>query len=217
MVGNFSLSEYYAHRALEYDSIYLKPERQRDLASLRSLVQNLLRGQDVLELACGTGYWTKVISETARRVLATDINDEVLALARARQYPEGKVRFAKADAFDLKDISGTFSAGFAGFWWSHIRHSQIPAFLRSSHGTLGPGTWVVFVDNTYVEGSSSPISRVDVEGNTYQSRRLKDGTRYEVLKNFPSEETLRRHLKGLGDEIRFTNLRYYWCLSYKTV
>ena len=41
---------------------------------------------------------------------------------------------------------------------------------------------MVYVDNRYVAGSSTPISRRDEFGNTYQLRSLKDGTHYEVLK-----------------------------------
>lgn len=216
MAGNRSLSEYYARRALEYESIYSKPERQEDLASLRSLLQNLLREQDVLELACGTGYWTEIISQTARWVTATDINDEVLEVAQTKKFPGNKVLIRKADAFTLDDISGLFTAGFAAFWWSHMAKSQIPGFLRAFHSKLGRDRLVVFTDNNYVEGSSSPVLREDEEGNTYQKRRLKDGSEYEVLKNFPSANELRGYLKGRAEAVEVRNLTYYWCLSYRT-
>ena len=46
------------------------------------------------------------------------------------------------------------------------------------------------LDNQYVLGSSTPISRTDAEGNTYQTRPLKDGSSHEVLKNFPTHAQL---------------------------
>ena len=49
---------------------------------------------------------------------------------------------------------------------------------------------MVFFDNCYVEGSSTPLSRTDAAGNTYQSRRLDDGSTHEVLKNFPAKKAL---------------------------
>ena len=64
-------------------------------------------------------------------------------------------------------------------------------FLNVLHARLEPGALVVFTDNRYVEGSSLPITREDADGNTYQERRLRDGTEYEVLKNFPEEAELR--------------------------
>ena len=52
------LAAYYAQRAAEYERIYAKPERQADLAALRARFGKLFKGKRVLELACGTGYWT---------------------------------------------------------------------------------------------------------------------------------------------------------------
>jgi len=72
----------------------------------------------------------------------------------------------------------------------------------------------VFIDNAYVEGSSTPISRTDEHGDTYQIRRLDDGSTHEVLKNFPTESELRAAVDGLATEVRVEFLRYYWILSY---
>ena len=48
------------------------------------------------------------------------------------------------------------------------------------------------LDNNYVIGSSTPISRTDANGNTYQARPLQDGSTHEVLKNFPSQAELKQ-------------------------
>ncbi|HEY6168738.1 MAG TPA: class I SAM-dependent methyltransferase, partial [Verrucomicrobiae bacterium] len=61
MSGGGQLAEYYARRAGEYERIYAKPERQADLAALRARLAEAFRGRRVLEIACGTGYWTEVI------------------------------------------------------------------------------------------------------------------------------------------------------------
>ena len=39
---------------------------------------------DILEFGCGTGYFTKVVAQNAERVLATDLSDEMLELARTQ-------------------------------------------------------------------------------------------------------------------------------------
>jgi len=72
----------------------------------------------------------------------------------------------------------------------------------------------VFIDNAYVEGSSTAISRTDEHGDTYQMRRLDDGSQYEVLKNFPTESELRASVAGTATGVRVEFLRYYWILSY---
>jgi demethylmenaquinone methyltransferase/2-methoxy-6-polyprenyl-1,4-benzoquinol methylase len=209
------LRAYYAQRAAEYEQVYAKPERQGEIARLRVLLPELLAGQDVLEVACGTGYWTAAIARMARSILATDANGETLDLARRKTYPAGRVRFGQADAYLLEDIAGPFSAGFAGFWWSHVPKSGLAAFLRTFHERVGAGGLMVFIDNRYVTGSNHPMTRVDADGNSYQLRMLADGRRFEVLKNFPDPDELRATVAGLADEITVTTLTYYWCLHYR--
>ena len=70
------------------------------------------------------------------------------------------------------------------------------------------------MDNAYVEGSSTPLSRTDESGDTYQIRKLDDGSIHEVLKNFPTESELRAAVDGLATEVQVEFLRYYWILSY---
>ena len=70
------------------------------------------------------------------------------------------------------------------------------------------------MDNAYVEGSSTPLSRTDESGDTYQIRKLDDGSIHEVLKNFPTESELRAAVDGLATEVQVEFLRYYWIFSY---
>jgi demethylmenaquinone methyltransferase/2-methoxy-6-polyprenyl-1,4-benzoquinol methylase len=209
-----NLQDYYARRAGEYEKIFAKPERQPDLAALRTLLLALLAGRDVLETACGTGYWTRIVSGSARSILATDINEAVLEIARHKAYPNQNVEFKIADAYTLTNVAGRFSAGLAGFWWSHIPKQRLSRFLDCFQSRLCPGALVVFLDNNYVEGSSTPIARRDSEGNTFQTRKLEDGAEFEVLKNFPTETELRASVKAIADNIEVTQFQYYWCLRY---
>lgn len=208
-----ALADYYAQRANEYEGIYAKPERQSDLRILRDLVGEFVAREHVLEIACGTGYWTQVMSRTAGSVMATDINTEVLDVARSKGL-DNRVRFLQADAYSLPVTSGKFTAGFSGFWWSHIPRARLADFLRGFHQRLSPGAKVLFIDNRFVEGSSTPISRTDAEGNTYQTRRLASGATYEVLKNFPDESELRCAVMEAATGVQIRCSRYYWALSY---
>lgn len=207
------LQAYYAQRVGEYDAIYAKPERQDDLEELQERVQEVLLGHDVLELACGTAYWTGHYAELAESVLATDISEEMLAFARARELP-GPVEFARLDAFAPELPAGRrFSACFAGFWWSHVlRQQQIP-FLETLRARLGKDALLVLIDNNYVEGSSTPFARTDLEGNTYQIRELANGDRYEILKNFPTDSALRKKFGVAAREIKIFRSEYYWMLT----
>jgi len=209
------LRRYYAEQAGEYDRVYEKPERQNDLARLREKLCRLLTARRVLEIACGTGYWTEPVGPVAKSVLATDINPEVLSIARHRCGGIPSVRFMEADAYTLAGVERDFTAALAAFWWSHVPRSRIPAFLSVLHLKLASDALVVLMDNRFVPGSSTPISRTDQEGNTYQQRQLADGRTYEVLKNFPDEAEIGRCLAGQATEVRFERLTYYWLATYR--
>lgn len=209
---NKDLAGYYARRAVDHDAVYDKPERQADLQVVRNWVSSLLAGHRVLEVACGTGYWTAPACETAAFVLATDISPEVIAVARDRNLPAEKVHFALADAFAVA-VDQPFSACLAAFWWSHVLREEQGGFLTRLRQQLGKDTLLVMIDNVYVEGSSTSIARTDLQGNTFQIRTLPDGERYEILKNFPSDSGLRKRLAPYLKEIRIQRLAHYWTLS----
>jgi demethylmenaquinone methyltransferase/2-methoxy-6-polyprenyl-1,4-benzoquinol methylase len=134
-----------------------------------------------------------------------------MSIARSKTYPK-MPSFAIADAYALPAALGRFDAALAVFWWSHVPRERIDEFLASLHGRLEPGARVVLMDNRYVEGSSTPISEIDARGNTYQQRRLADGSQVRVLKNFPSEAELRACLPS---SVAVELLEYYWVAEYR--
>jgi demethylmenaquinone methyltransferase/2-methoxy-6-polyprenyl-1,4-benzoquinol methylase len=212
---NRQLSAYYAARAGEYERVYDKPERQADLARLRNLIPGYFVERSVLEIACGTGYWTQFIAPVARSVTAIDINPETLAIARSKALPENRVNFEVGDVQCLSPRYEAFAGAFAGFWWSHMRRRDRQSFLESLHRALSPGAIVVALDNLYVEGSSTPISHTDAEGNSFQCRELADGTKHTVLKNFPTEAELMADVRSYATAVEYTALEYYWVLKYE--
>lgn len=213
---NTDLVRYYAQRAREYEEIYAKPERQADLDRVRGWLRGELSGHRVLEVGCGTGYWTEWLAPVVEAIVATDAGAEVLDVARQKSYPAKRVRFAIADAYELGAVAGEFSAAFAGFFWSHVPLARISEFLLGLHGRLGAEARVVLLDNRYVTCSSTPIARRDDEGNTYQKRRLADGSEHEVLKNFPSPDEVRGAVGADASGLRIVEFDYYWGASYET-
>ena len=209
------LQDYYARRAHEYERIYGKPERQADLARLRESIPSMFDGRDVLEIACGTGYWTQYVATRAASVLATDVNEEVLELARLKPFPRGNVEFACVDIYSESDLPRQFDAGLGAFWWSHVPRQGQSRFIEHFHRRLQPGAVVVFLDNRYVEGSSTPLTRTDKHGNTFQTRALDDGSSYEVLKNIPDESELAGALGDSARALEYVELDYFWYLTYR--
>ena len=208
------LAAYYAQRAAEYERIYAKSERQADLAALKARIGRLVAGEKVLELACGTGYWTEVMAASAAQVTAIDVNEEVLQIARTKSYPGGRVQIISGDCYAPPVADRGHDMLFAGFWWSHVPLEKLDLFLESNLPLIGPGGMIAFLDNIYVEGSSTPVSRRDGEGNTYQLRKLDDGSTHEVLKNFPSTSELIRRASRIGWGANVDLFQHYWLLTY---
>lgn len=204
------MQTYYERRARDYDRVYDKPERQADLAILRARVAELLDGRRVLEIAAGTGWWTTAIATTASVVHGVDLADGPLEIARTRAYG-CPVTFAIGDAFGLDEIDGEFDASFVGFLWSHLSAADLRRHLRSLTDRLPVGSPVVAIDNGYVAGSSTPISRTDTDGNTYQDRPLADGSVHEVMKNFWSADQLRTII---GDDAEVELTPHFWLCRF---
>lgn len=219
MTNRRVLIEYYDKRANEFDRIYQIPERQNDIAALKGLVRTALKDQDVFEVACGTGYWTEVLSQTARSVAAIDINAGPLALAQERTYG-CPVSFRTGDAFELQpEPNQKFTAAFASGWWSHIDKTELKAFLLKLHRVLQPHALVMFCDNTFVPGAggpaSTPISRRDADGNTWQRRTVSSGESFEIIKNHPTKDEVEHLLGDVALDIHWTALQYFWLLEYR--
>jgi SAM-dependent methyltransferase len=221
-----ALAKYYAERAPYYERVYHKPERQSDLRRLRKMVFAACADKNVLEVACGTGYWTEIVSAAAASIVALDFNEEVLAVARSKAIPPERVTFLRGDAFALPRLPRKFDAALVGFWWSHVPKARLHEFLLGLHQALEPGAVVIAFDNTHVQGSSTPLSRKDsdgnpvsdrdADGNTYQERVLDDGTVHRIVKNFPTEDELRTALEGIATDVGVEFFTYYWLLTYRT-
>jgi demethylmenaquinone methyltransferase/2-methoxy-6-polyprenyl-1,4-benzoquinol methylase len=214
-----ALRRYYAERAASYETVYAKPERQADLRALEAWLPARFAGRRVLEIACGTGWWTPHGARDAAHWLATDANEETLAIARTKRLPAGKVDFRVLDAYAPEALGAErFDAAFAGFWWSHVPHARLAPWLAALHERLEPGAVVVLMDNLYVPGSSTPIARRDADGNTYQARALPGGGLREVLKNFPDEAQARAAVTASGPRPRdlcWHAWPHYWALTYR--
>lgn len=202
---------YYDQRAAEYEKVYQNLAEQDDLRRAEDIFLPIFEGKRVLEVACGTGYWTERLAKSARSIFATDINASVVEIARERQI-EGNVIFAVADMFEI-EAEDKYDAVFCGFIWSHIPLEDLDRFLKKLQDLTKPGGPIVFIDCNPVPGSKhdpKSITKTDKEGNTYQDRTLADGSAHRVLKNFPTDEFLTQKLASIAAEVEIKRLKWYW-------
>jgi demethylmenaquinone methyltransferase/2-methoxy-6-polyprenyl-1,4-benzoquinol methylase len=204
---------YYAGRAPYYDAVYLKPERAKDIAFLCEYLPAAFAGRSVLEVACGTGYWTQHIARTAAHLVAIDAGPEPLEFAKLRPRAE-RITFRLEDAYHLPADLGEFDAAFAGLWFSHVPIERRVEFICSLRGRLQARAKVIFIDNLDVQCREWPIVETDAHGNTYQRRQLRDGSVHRVLKNFPKEDQLMQLLSP-ALAFSFRQLDNFWLLEYE--
>ena len=208
-----SILEYYSDRANEYDDIYEISELQTHLKQVEDHLIQVMSNHNVLEVACGTGYWTNIMADTAESVVASDAGRDVLQVAKSKSDSTDNIGLLQCDAYDPPTTSDAFSAGFAGDWWSHIPKERLDEFLQMFHSKLNSDAQICFIDNMSIVQHEELYT--DEAGNRYEKRELNDGSQHTVLKNFPTENQLREIVGEYGSEIEFYDFKYFWCLSYR--
>lgn len=216
-MSNKQVAEYYARLGEAVEDIYLEPDMDEDIDDMSIHLGNVLAGHSVLELGCGTGYWTEVVAESAKSVLALDINANLVDIARERGMPEEKVAFRVADALDLpedigKDI-GNISAVLVSFLWSHLTKSEQDRLLATLKKRLGKDVLLVILDESFVEGFSETTARTDAEGNTWEILMTPDGERVELPKSYPADSALRKRVGAIGKEVKIERIEFFWILT----
>jgi demethylmenaquinone methyltransferase/2-methoxy-6-polyprenyl-1,4-benzoquinol methylase len=211
------VTRYYAARAPVYEETagYSDPEAERLRDPIKARYRKMFRGLKVLEVACGTGYWTRVVGEAAASVLGIDINQSLVSIAEERCRQLSNVTFQLADAYTLDGVPTGFTAALAIWWWSHVPKSELRKFLTSLHSKLRPGAFVLFCDQLPHEG---PVRRQDADGNNLELRSLPDGRSFEIVKNFPSEQDVSNALAGIVENVQYTEYRdeTSWNVTYNT-
>ncbi|MGX4641867.1 class I SAM-dependent methyltransferase [Massilia sp. SYSU DXS3249] len=216
-MNNQQVAKYYALLGEALEDKYLEPDMDEDIDDMSIHLGNLLSGHTVLELGCGTGFWTEVAAESAASVLAVDINAGLVDIARERGMPEGKVSFRVADALDLpEDIgtgSGKFTAVLVSFLWSHLNKKEQEQLLATLKKRLGKDVLLVILDDSFVEGFSETIARTDADGTTYQILTTPEGERFELPKSYQSDSALRKRVGNVGKEVKIERVEFFWILT----
>ena len=208
------MEEYYNRRAKEYEEIYFRndPGRQAEINEIKGELRKLFFDRRVLEVACGTGFWTAVVSEVAERVVGVDAAIEALEIARRKGLPH--TTLVKGDAYDLPAVPGSFDAGLANLWFSHVPKARLGEFLDGFHARLEPESTVFMADNVFVEGVGGELAAKPGCEDTFKKRTLADGSAHEVLKNYYSRRQLEEILAPHARRLKVTCGKCFWRVSY---
>ncbi len=197
------------HRRFGYDKV----DTAKGFIKIRDLIADIFTGRDVLEIACGTGYWTSIVAQVANSVMATDLNSSMLTEAKKKLSCCSNVTFTEADAYSLKNITGVFTGAISVLWWCHMPEKNVPIFLNALHSKLKPGARVLHV--CQLEDSDSENHKIDENGDTIALRKSEEQI-YRIVKNIPTEHYLREILGSVAQDVKY--LRYpdsgLWSIAY---
>ena len=198
---------YYRARAAEYDETSygaVGGERPMVLAVARTIDPL----GDVLELACGTGIWTRELAPRASSYVAVDAAPEMLALAEPAVAGLG-VELVCADAFDLASLAGRdFDTVFFAAWISHVPPARFAEFWASVATVLRPGGRVVCLDELPARAGNE----TERDGSM-ATRTLLDGSRHQIVKVFYEPSDLIARLGELGWETTVERTANDWFVA----
>lgn len=212
-----SIIKYYALRAPEYEQIYYRdiPAKRKELAEEAERVKKLVAGKSVLDLACGTGYWTAVISRTAQSVVASDISAEMIAEARRKKYVR-QPDFVRADLYGPPFKGDTFDILTLGFWFSHEPRQNYAEFFPMLKTLVRREGLIWMIDNNPpAEGPRYRSVGTDDHGNNYRQRFLDSGEEFAILKNYFTSEELRKIFSPDFEIVSLIFNECYWSVVLK--
>jgi SAM-dependent methyltransferase len=197
---------YYRARAQEYDEWFLRqgrydrgPEHREqwlgEVEEIATALRSAVDGADVLELACGTGLWTRRLAENNKRVLSVDASPEVIAINRER-VGSANVEYRVADIFSWVPPTA-FDVVFFSFWLSHVPPARFDEFWSIVKGALKPGGRVFFIDSL-MEQTSTARDHGPLDESGMAHRKLNDGREFNIVKVFYQPSALEERLTWMG-------------------
>ena len=192
--------EFYDLRAPDFGDATV-PDRRGDgllaAAAIHDLIDELAPTGDVLELACGTGGFTRHLLLHARTVTAVDASPRMLERNR-REVADDRVTYVEADLFEWQPAR-RYDVVFFGFWLSHVPMSRFDDFWDRVRSALRDGGRVGFVDEDD-RGAVNDDLRV-VDDVPVARRTLRDGRQFDVVKLFWDPAELDARLRSIGWDV----------------
>lgn len=210
-----TLVEYYSKRAKEYDDVYRHQDKTRvkEQKVLAEYITQTFKGRFVLELACGTAFWTKYLLKSAKKVLATDYSLNMLKIASSRVSKSANIILLQADAYNPPFSFPKFNGAMANFWFSHIPKKRMKKFLTILHSRLNKHSVVLMVDDVYRKGRGGELVQKAGQ-DTFKRRLLKSGERFDILKNYYSKSELEEIFSKYSKNLEVVYLTNFWIVKY---
>lgn len=207
---------YYRARASEYEETALPTQGAGDSPMAREwrdaerVVHSLPQYTNILELACGTGVWTRLLTQHTEHLTALDAAPEMLEINRAT-VNDPRVSYECVNLFEWEPTQ-EYELVFMAFWLSHVPDAQFDLFLERVRRALKRHGTVFILDEP--RGTKNVIPT----NENVQARTLNDGRTFHIVKAYYDPAELRERMLQLGFvRVEISRGDYFFWLRATTV
>src|SRR5438552_3764648 len=214
--------EYYRARAGEYDEWWFRKGRydrgadfnarwHAEASVVESAIDEWLthrRHGSAVELACGTGLFTRRLAPKVTHLTAIDASPEVLAINRARVAAKN-VDYVEADLFGWRPRQ-RYDVVFFSFWLSHVPDELFASFWETVDAALAPDGAAYLIDSAFDPSSTAKDHALPRRDAGVVTRKLNDGREFRIVKVFWAPGALSSRLDALGWSAKLAQTASYF-------
>lgn len=164
----------------------------QEFNDVKKTVETIILNRSIgraLDVACGTGYWSRVLSLAGYNVHGIDSSPRMLN--RAMEVCQNmNVTFELADAFNYKTIS-KYDLILLGCWISHIPRSLLSEFMSNINRLLEENGTIIIIDHLPFAGTFAKDSLLTEDPSEVVERVAPSGDKFKIAKVFWKENDLK--------------------------
>ncbi len=215
---------YYRARAGEYDEWFYRVGRYdwgaerngqwfAEVETVFKALRSVGKIGTALELAAGTGNFTKELAAIAGHVVALDASPEVLEINRDK-VKSANVEYRQADLFNWQP-DAEYDLVFMSFWMSHVPPEKLDSFLEMVRKATKVGGRVFMVDSLRDQTrTSTAANHADYDPESiYHTRKLNDGQEFTIVKMFYDESLVAKLAEHGFTATYHISGDYFWWAS----
>lgn len=161
-----------------------EPRLQDEHLARYAFAGSFVQGKDVLDVACGTGYGSSALAETAKSVIGVDLSEEAVAHAKAN-FSKANLEFRNGDCSKLDFRPGQFDVIVSFETIEHLEEKGRLAFLSSLEKYLKPeGKLLLSTPNKIITSpyTDKPLNRFHVLEFTRDTLRKEIEAKFRIEK-----------------------------------
>jgi demethylmenaquinone methyltransferase/2-methoxy-6-polyprenyl-1,4-benzoquinol methylase len=212
--------QYYRDRSTEYDEWFLRLGRYdkgetinnlwfSEVKQLVDILDQFNAQGDVLELACGTGWWTEQLVRYANTITAVDASSEVMDINRSKLSGNScPINYEQHDLFTWQP-DRKFDIIFFSFWLSHVPPELLDSFLDKIRISLKKNGRIFFIDSLPNNIATAHDQTFDKD-NHINKRKINNGKEYDIIKVFYEPNELQRKFLEHGMKMSISKTANYF-------